>query len=301
MSSPTATVRRFNRAWTQRIGALDDSFLGSGRALGPSRLLFEIGPDGAGVLALRQRLGLDSGYLSRLLRQLEDDGLVRVLPDPDDGRRRLATLTDRGREEWQDLDDRSERLAHDLVAVLTDSQRARLDAALATAERLVRAATVVFEPVLPGSPDAVEAVSAYVAELDVRFPGGFDAGDAITADAAALSPPDGVFLVARAEDHPVACGGVQRLAEHIGEIKRMWVHPDLRGAGLGARMLHRLEEESARLGHRVVRLDTNSTLTEAIAMYERAGYRPIERYNDNPYAQAWFEKDLTPPAAAPSP
>ena len=81
----TAVLRRFNRTYTQRIGALDESFLGTGRPLGPSRLLFEIGSgDGAGatVRELRDRLGLDSGYLSRLLRALETDGLVVVRPDP---------------------------------------------------------------------------------------------------------------------------------------------------------------------------------------------------------------------------
>ena len=71
MNDVVATLRRFNRSYTQRIGVLDDSFLGSGRPLGSARLLFEIGPEGAGVLDLRTRLGLDSGYLSRLLHQLE--------------------------------------------------------------------------------------------------------------------------------------------------------------------------------------------------------------------------------------
>ena len=292
-TSPYATLRRFNRAWTQRVGVLDESFLGSGRPLGPARLLFEIGPDGAGVLALRQRLGLDSGYLSRLLGRLVDEGLVEVLPDPSDRRRRLATLTARGRREWQELEDRSERMARDLVAPLSESQRARLDDALATAELLVRAATVELAAVPADSPEAVAAVSSYVAELDRRFPGGFDPGDALTADADALAPPYGTFVLARSADEVVACGGVQRIGDATAELKRMWVHPDWRGAGLGSRLLRHLEDEAARAGHRTVRLDTNGSLAEAIAMYGRAGYRPIERYNDNPYAQAWFEKALT--------
>ena len=292
-TSPYATLRRFNRAWTQRVGVLDESFLGSGRPLGPARLLFEIGPGGAGVLALRQRLGLDSGYLSRLLGRLVDEGLVEVLPDPADRRRRLATLTARGRREWQELEDRSERMARDLVAPLSESQRARLDDALATAELLVRAATVELAAVPADSPEAVAAVSSYVAELDRRFPGGFDPGDALTADADALAPPYGTFVLARSADEVVACGGVQRIGDATAELKRMWVHPDWRGAGLGSRLLRHLEDDAARAGHRTVRLDTNGSLAEAIAMYGRAGYRPIERYNDNPYAQAWFEKALT--------
>ena len=114
----TAVLRRFNRTYTQRIGALDESFLGTGRPLGPSRLLFEVGSTGASVRELRDRLGLDSGYLSRLLRYLERDGLVDVRPDPDDARRRRVTLTRRGRTAWRRLDDRSEELARTLVAEL---------------------------------------------------------------------------------------------------------------------------------------------------------------------------------------
>jgi GNAT superfamily N-acetyltransferase len=108
-----------------------------------------------------------------------------------------------------------------------------------------------------------------------------------------MAPGAGVFLVATSDGSPVACGGVQQVGPGVGEIKRMWVHADWRGAGLGSRMLRRLEEEAAQLGHDRVVLDTNATLVEAMAMYERAGYSRIERYNDNPYAQAWFEKVLS--------
>src|SRR6478609_6019859 len=149
MPDDTETLRRFNRTYTQRIGALDESFLGTGRPLGVSRLLFEIGPEGAGVRELRERLALDSGYLTRLLRRLEDEGLVTVAPDPDDRRRRTAALTAAGRRAWSQLDDRSEELARRLVDPLTDRQRARLVDALATADLLVRAATVRLREVEP--------------------------------------------------------------------------------------------------------------------------------------------------------
>src|SRR5436190_24341169 len=125
----TGVLRRFNRTYTQRIGALDDSFLGTGRPLGPSRLLFEIGSggdDGATVRELRERLGLDSGYLSRLLRSLEADGLVAVGPDATDRRRRRVRLTRRGRTARRRLDERSEDLARSLVAPLSERQRERL-------------------------------------------------------------------------------------------------------------------------------------------------------------------------------
>ncbi len=286
---PTGVLRRFNRTYTQRIGALDESFLGTGRPLGPSRLLFEVA-DGATVRELRDRLGLDSGYLSRLLRSLETDGLVEVRPDPADRRRRRVTLTRRGRTAWRRLDDRSEELAHTLVAPLSPRQRERLTEALATADLLVRAATVRLEETDPTDQRAVRAMAAYFAEIGERF--GFEPGDAWQEDAVSMTAPDGFFVVATSDGEPVACGGVQRLEDGAAEIKRMWVHDGWRGAGLGARLLRQLEDAARERGHTVVRLDTNDVLTEAIAMYERAGYRAVERYNDNPWARCWFEKAL---------
>jgi DNA-binding MarR family transcriptional regulator/predicted GNAT family N-acyltransferase len=289
----TDVVRRFNRTYTQRIGALDESFLGLGLPLGLARLVFEIGgAPGTTARELRARLGLDSGHLARQLRSLEERGLVDVHPDPDDRRRRTVTLTRSGEALRGRLDDRSEALAARLVEPLTERQRARLTDALATADLLVRAATVDLLEVDPRSAGARSAVGQYFAELDARFPGGFDVAAAEADDQADPDLHAVRFLVATSDGEPVACGGVRELAAGVGEIKRMWVHSGWRGAGLGARLLRHLEAVSAEMGHRVVRLDTNGTLSEAIAMYERAGYRRIDRYNDNPYAQAFFEKPL---------
>ena len=290
----TTILRRFNRSYTQRIGALDESFLGLGLPLGGARLLFEVGAEEAPtVQRLRARLELDSGYLSRLLRSLEERGLVVVEPDPADRRRRLVRLTASGRRAQRRLDERSEALAARLLEPLSERQRTRLSEALATADLLVRAATVHLELVDPTDPDARTAVQRYFDELHRRFEDGFDPGPGD--DPGLYRPPHGGFVVARSDGDPVACGGVQPLGDGVAEIKRMWVRDDWRGAGLGARMLRRLEDAARSAGHAVVRLDTNSVLTEAIAMYGRAGYHAIGRYNDNPYAQAWFEKDLTSP------
>jgi DNA-binding MarR family transcriptional regulator/ribosomal protein S18 acetylase RimI-like enzyme len=291
----TEVLRRFNRAWSQRVGLLEESYLGQGRSLGASRLLFEMGRDGAGVLDLRRRLGLDSGYLSRLLRGLEDERLVDVRPDPADQRRRVVVPTAKGRRAIDRLEARSEDRARALVDPLRASQRRRLADALGTAERLIRSATCTVEPVDVASDEALTAVRRYFDELDQRFVGGFDPGEAATTDLERMRPPGGDFLVVRAERDVVACGGLQRHSRSVGEVKRMWVDPAWRGCGLAVRLLGALEDRAGELGYRDVYLDTNGTLTEAIAMYERAGYRRIERYNDNPYAQAWFAKRLTLP------
>jgi GNAT superfamily N-acetyltransferase len=151
-----------------------------------------------------------------------------------------------------------------------------------------------FDAVDPTGDEATRAMQSYFAELDLRFPTGFDSSGALGPGAAPMGPPDGVFLVARSHDGTVAaCGGLQRHDADTGEIKRMWVDPSSRGYGLGRRLLAELERRALDLGYTRIVLDTNSTLTTAIAMYESAGYSAIERYNDNPYAQRWFERYLS--------
>src|SRR6187397_2135399 len=139
------TIRRFSRTVTQRVGALDDGFLGRGRPLGAARILWEIGPAGAGVGELRERLGLDSGYLSRMLRSLETEGLVTVAPDPEDRRRRRAILTRKGEREHAELDVRSDARARDLLTGLTERQQERLVGAMEEVERLLSASLVEIE------------------------------------------------------------------------------------------------------------------------------------------------------------
>jgi DNA-binding MarR family transcriptional regulator/predicted GNAT family N-acyltransferase len=290
VSDAVAVVRRFNRSYTQRIGVLEDSFLGLGMPLGPSRLLFEVGAAPATVQALRERLCLDSGYLSRLLRRLEKDGLIRVVPDPADRRRRQVRLTVAGEERWQELERRSDDQARLLTDPLALRQRDRLARALAEADLLVRAATVIFTAVDPASPAARDVVGRYFAEIGRRF--GFDAAGETEKDTRLLVPPSGVFVIAASDGEPVACGGLQAIGPDVGELKRMWVHDGWRGAGLGSRLLRHLEDHARAGGHDTVRLDTNAALTEAISMYQRAGYRAIERYNDNPWATHFFEKNL---------
>jgi DNA-binding MarR family transcriptional regulator/N-acetylglutamate synthase-like GNAT family acetyltransferase len=289
--SVTSVLRRFNRTYTQRIGVLDESYLGTGRPLNASRLLFEVGAaETVTIRQLRDRLGLDSGYLTRMLARLEGDGLVRVVPDPADGRRRIVELTAAGRAAVAELDERSESLAASLVAPLTARQQQRLADALATADLLVRAATVMVEAVEPDSPHARTALSHYFDELNDRFPQGFDPGATPAAETGAR------YVAALSEGQPVAFGGIRSIdvgeARPVAEIKRMWVDKRWRGAGLGARILRHLEILAREEGFARVVLDTNGTLVEAIALYERAGYVRIDRYNDNPYAQHFFEKRL---------
>src|SRR6478609_11541352 len=135
-------VRSFNRTVTQTIGALQQDYLGRQRPLGESRLLFEIGDIGATASDLRARLELDSGYLSRLLRSLEQQQLVVTRPDPADRRVRRVELTISGRNELRSLNRDSDRLAEGILAPLNGLQRTKLTSAMADVERLLTASAV---------------------------------------------------------------------------------------------------------------------------------------------------------------
>lgn len=289
---PIDRIRRFNRLVTQSVGALHDSYLGRGRPLGEARILFEIGPRGSQAGALRESLGLDSGYFSRVVRSLEKQGLVTATPEPGDRRRRRLALTNKGFAEHAAYDALSDDLAHSLLEGLGRKQRERLVAAMAEVERLMTAAqmTIAVEP--PDGEAARACLGAYFAELAERFEEGFDPQAGGAAEDAAMAPPVGCFLMARLHGRPIGCGALKPLDVVTAEIKRMWVAPEARGLGVARRLLEALEGEARARANTRIRLDTNRALSRARAMYGKAGYREIPRFNDNPYADFWFEKDI---------
>jgi DNA-binding MarR family transcriptional regulator/N-acetylglutamate synthase-like GNAT family acetyltransferase len=285
-------VRRFNRLVTQRIGALDDDYLGRDRPLGESRVLYEIGPAGADLRDLRRRLGLDAGYLTRLVRALERKGLIRLAPSTADQRVRRAVLTAAGRRELREMNRRSDDAAQALLDPLTEAQRTRLVAAMDEVHRLLRLAGLRIDRVDVASTDARWCLRQYFDELDRRFEGGFDPAASRAADDREMVAPLGAFLVASVDGEPVACGGVKTTAPGIGYLKRMWVADGVRGLGVGRRMLEALEVESRALGHGILRLETNRALPEALQLYRSAGFREVAAFNTDPYAHHWLEKTL---------
>ena len=285
-------VRRFNRTVTQRVGALDDHFLALDRPLGEARVMWEIGPGGCEVRALRARLGLDSGHLSRLLRTLEADGMVCVDAGERDRRVRDARLTPAGLAELAELDRRSDALAESLLTPLTPEQRERLVGAMRDVERLLTAAMVEIRPVDPEHPDARQCLRSYFAELERRSGAPFDPLIGSTAEPHELRPPAGEMVVAYLRAEPVACGALKHFPGAVTDIKRMWVGDAARGLGLGRRLLADLEARAARAGARTARLETNRTLVAAIALYRSVGYREVPAFNDEPFADHWFEKRL---------
>jgi len=293
MTDDVRTIRAFNRTVTRRLGVLNEKYLGREHPLIESRLLFEIGADGALIRDLRARLGLDSGFLSRTLRALEGKRLLNTIKLQGDGRTRFAKLTRQGAAELRRIDALSNKLAESLVAPLTGEQTRRLISAMAEVDRLLRASGVEIAQALPDSPEARRCLDRYFDELASRFEGGFDRDTGRASDVEGFVPPDGTFLVAQLFGTPVGCGALRALGNGVGEIKRMWLAPEMRGLGVGRRLLEALERAACERKMRAIRLDTHESLTGAIQFYRVSGYREIARYNDNPYAHHWFGKTLT--------
>ncbi|MBC9880178.1 MarR family transcriptional regulator [Bradyrhizobium sp. INPA01-394B] len=290
MLDPVSRVRRFNRAVTSAVGALDTSFLGRGRPLGAARVLNAIGHGRSDVGEIRDYLGLDSGLMSRLLRSLEDEDLIETHAHEDDARRRVASLTRAGKREFAAYETLSNTQAEGFLARST--QREALLAAMdLIASALTRERTALTE-MDPRSDEARHCLAEYYAELGRRFKQGFDVSLSRDPDAKDMRRPRGSFIVAMSDTLPIGCVGLKGTDHGYAEIKRLWVAPSARGLGLGRRLMDATEDTARTIGITLLRLDTNSALPEAGQLYRTTGWREIARFNDDPYPDLFFEKSL---------
>lgn len=156
---------------------------------------------------------------------------------------------------------------------------------------------VIISVADPHSPEVRDLLAAYFAEIGAVF--GFNPAVDSPTDANDFLPPHGRILVVRADvgtppdgSTAAGCGAVRLIDPDTAEIKRMWLHPSLRGHGAGRSLLTALEHEALELGARRAVLDTNASLTSALALYRAAGWRDVPAYNTNENATHWFAKDL---------
>ncbi len=288
---PIARIRRFNRAVTAEVGALDTSYLGRGRPLGVARVLCAIRPEGTDVAQIRHTLGLDSGLLSRILRTLEAQGLITVTSGPADRRRRRALPTPEGRAEIAAYDRLSDARAQAILAGLPRDGD-RLLAAMDRIALVLNRSRIAISEAHPAGPDARACLAAYYAELAARFDAGFGPPPGPDPDATLMRAPHGAFLLADADGLTAGCVALKRETNRLAEVKRLWIAPAARGLGLATRLMAAAEARARAMGIAALRLDTNRNLPEAVALYRAQGWTEIPCYNDNPYANHWFEKHL---------
>jgi GNAT superfamily N-acetyltransferase len=229
------------------------------------------------------------------LRSLEGAGLVQVTASTADRRIRVARLTAAGRRERATLDRRSDQLAESLLEPLTSEQREQLVAAMCVVARLLTAASAEIRPVDPEHPDAQRCLAEYVAELNQRSTRGFDPSVGARALPHEVRPPAGQFFVAYLHGEAIGCGAVKHHADAPAEIKRMWIAPQARGLGVGRRLLETLQGCALAAGAHAARIETSGVLSEALALYRSAGWVEVPAFNDEPFADYWFEKQLTSP------
>lgn len=281
-------IRRFNRAVTAKLGVLDSSFLGRGRPLGVARVIHAIGHYGSDIGVIRSQLGLDKAVLSRMLKSLESEGLITFRADTQDARRRHADLTDKARAEFDAYDALSDDHAAALLAGHPQSEQ------LLSAMDLIASAFtrdhVEITRMDPRAAQSITCLESYYAELEARFERGFDVSLSRDPEASNMMAPLGAFFVAMSDGVPLGCCGLKGDGSEVAEIKRLWVSPSARGMGLAQRLLTECEEAARSLGITVLRLDTNSALPEAERLYRKVGWTQIERFNDDPYPDLFFEK-----------
>ena len=291
MLDSIARLRRFNRAVTAEIGALDTSYLGRGRPLGAARVLQLVRPDGSDIADIRAKLSLDAGLLSRILRGLEDEGLIALDTDPQDRRRRIARLLPAGQAEMAAYEALGHAKAQQVFA-RAGNRQSELIKAMDLIATIILQDHVQIRPDDPDSPAALSCLTRYYALLTAQI-------DGITpqmltlplSDAPNYRPPLGAFLIAWSDDLPIGCVSLRPFAPGIAEVKRLWIDPDARGQGLGRRLMRAIEAQGRTLGYRELILDSNTALTAAIALYRSDGWADIPPYSGFP-SNVWMAKRL---------
>ncbi|WP_319531031.1 GNAT family N-acetyltransferase [uncultured Cohaesibacter sp.] len=290
LNDPIARTRRFHRAVTTEAGVLDTSFLGRGRPLGPARVLHAIGRGMHDVAEIRAYLGLDSGLMSRLLRSLEEEELLLIEAGKNDARRRNAFLTEKGKSEFDAYEALSNKQAADVIA------RHPRPEILLEAMDIVSTALgfdrTVIEQASPLDERAQACLLAYYQELAERFENGFDVNLSSDPESQDMEPPRGTFLLAISDGMPIGCVGLKGTDKGYGEVKRLWIAQSARGMGLARQLMDETERWARDLGISLLRLDSNSVLSNAVEMYRRWGWDEIDRFNDDPYPDVFFEKHL---------
>ncbi len=279
-----AAVRRFNRFYTRQIGVLQEHLLKSPFSLTEARVVYELAHrDEATATELGSELGLDAGYLSRLLRGFEKRGLITKARSPADGRRTLLRLTDRGQESFARLSADARREVETMLRTLPADAQFRLLQAMGTIEGLLGArpepqAPYVLRPPRPGDMGwVVERHGALYAQeygWDAQF-------EALVAEIVArflrrLDPKRERCWIAERDGENVGSVFLVKRAATVAQLRLLLVEPQARGLGIGKRLVDECTRFARQTGYRKIVLWTNSVLHAARKIYEQAGYRLVD-------------------------
>jgi DNA-binding MarR family transcriptional regulator/N-acetylglutamate synthase-like GNAT family acetyltransferase len=278
-------VRHFNRFWTRQLGVLREGYLESPFSLTEVRVLYELAHgEETTASELGEELGLDAGYLSRILRGFEKHGLIHKRLSEADGRRRLLRLTDRGREAFAPLDARSRSEIGAMLGDMSIAEQERLVGAMRTIERLLsgrpdRVVPYLLRPHQPGDMGWVvhrhgvlyareygwdEHFEALVAEIVAKFIQHYD-------------PRLERCWIAERDGEIVGCVFLVRESEEIAKLRLLLVEPEARGLGIGSRLVEECIRFARRTGYQKITLWTNDVLISARRIYEAMGFRLVQK------------------------
>ena len=286
-----AAIRRFSRFYTRQIGLLDESLHASPYSLSEARVLYELA-HGRDITAsdLIRELSLDAGYLSRMLRKFEDQGLIRRAPAEDDARRAIITLTAKGEAAFAPLDRGSHEGVVAMLAKVAAPDRPRLVNATKTIRRLLGEPAPATEPyILRGleTGDIGWIVNRQAAIYATEYGWTGIALEAMMAEILAkfVRDYDEKFdraWIAERDGEVVGSVFITRGAESVAQLRMLYVEPSARGLGLGRRLVDECIRFSRARGYKTLMLWTHDILTPAIRIYQAAGFKLIreERHNE---------------------
>jgi DNA-binding MarR family transcriptional regulator/GNAT superfamily N-acetyltransferase len=289
-ASSVATVREFNRFYTRVIGVLDEGLLDTPYTLTEARVIFELAQgEQVEVATLRRRLGLDPGYLSRILSRYESDGLIIRSRSTSDARRQVVRLTAAGRSAYKTLDERSARQIQAVLEGLADEEQRRLLAAMSTISDVLgdsrREHRVTLRPLRIGDLGWVIGRHGAVYAEEFGWDESFEALVArIVADYAQQHDPRRENAwIAEIDGEPVGCVFCVRKDDDTAQLRILLVEPSVRGCGVGTALVDACIEFARQAGYRKVVLWTNSVLESARHIYERAGFKLLDEQPHHSY------------------
>ena len=284
LAERVAAVRSFSRFFTTVIGALDEGLLQSPYSLTEARVIFELAQaEVTEVVALRRALGLDAGYLSRMLARFEADGLVVRQTSGVDARRRTVRLTQAGRTVFRLLDDRSSEQVSRLLAAVPDADQRRVVAAMSTIESALASRSegsrVALRGLRPGDLGWVVHRHGVFYANEYGWDETFEALVAqIVADYGHRHDPHRENAwIAELDGEPVGCVFcVRGDDERSAKLRLLLVEPPARGHGIGSRLVDECVRFARDTGYQAVTLWTNDVLGAARRIYQRAGFVLVE-------------------------
>jgi DNA-binding MarR family transcriptional regulator/N-acetylglutamate synthase-like GNAT family acetyltransferase len=292
-------VRRFNRFWTHRVGVLQEGYLESPFSMTEVRVLYELAhSEGTTASELGKELGLDAGYLSRILRGFQESGLIAKKPSETDGRRTLLRLTEAGREIFAPLDARSREHIGAMLDNLSALEQGRLIEAMRTIERLLGTSPEPKVPYLlrqhePGDMGWVvhrhgvlynreygwdERFEALVARIVADFVDDYD-------------PAKERCWIAERDGEIVGCVFVVKVSDKVAKLRLLLVEPEARGLGLGTRLVEECIRFARSRGYEKLVLWTNSVLDAARRIYEEQGFEMVEEEEHHSFGKDLIGQD----------